>query len=483
MKQFLNEMTVEKKNHTRREFLKRNSLNGLGAFMLPAILEKNPGKGNASAEISQEGSVTHLVTGEPAVLGGKPLRVGKKWPEWPIWDSESDTRKVGDVLKSGVWSRAKIVTEFEKKWAETLGVKRSLSVVNGTNALIVSLNQLNIGIGDEVIVPPYTFIASVAAILANGAMPVFVDTDRETFQIDPDKIEARITSRTRAILPVHILGLPVDMDRIMAIAKKHNLYVIEDACQAHLAEYNHQKVGTIGTAGCFSFQNSKQLPIGEGGAIVSNDELFIDKCYSYHNFGYPYGNAIGNVSAGAIRRGTKVRLTEYQAAIGLAQLARLDSDTTYRAERAEYLKAKIAHIPGIVPYKLYDKVTRSAFHVFPFRYHKEAFSGLSRSAFIKALGAEGVPAMSGYGELQKQPYIEEAFQSTLYKRSYSKKQLDMAKYNEQNACPENQILCNEEAVWLFHSMLLGSKSDMDDIANAIEKIHKNADKIKKSIQS
>ncbi len=474
---------MKNKSHTRREFLKRNSLNGLGALMLPGIVEKGLSSGASSSAMISEGTVSHFVTGEPAVLGGNPIRVGKKWPEWPIWNSESDTKKVADVLKSGVWSRSKLVTEFEKKWAEAVGAKRCLSVVNGTNALITALGQLNIGVGDEVIVPPYTFIATVASILANGAIPVFVDTDRETFQIDPAKIEAKITSRTKAILPVHILGLPADMDRIMAIAKKHNLYVIEDACQSHLAEYDHKKVGTIGNAGCFSFQNSKNLPIGEGGAIVSNDELFMDKCYSYHNYGYPYGNAIGSVSAGAVIRGTKIRLTEYQAAIGLAQLARLEGDTVYRGENAAYLKSKITGLPGITPYKLYDKVTRSAFHVFPFRYNKEAFGGLSRSAFIKALGAEGVPAMSGYGELNKEPYLNDAFQSTLYKRNYSKKQLDIKKYNEENACPENAILCQEEAVWLFHSMLLGSRSDMDDIAAAIEKVHKNADKIKKSIQS
>ena len=140
------------------------------------------------------------------------------------------------VLRSGVWSRAKVVTEFENKWAETIGTKRCLAVVNGTNALITSVVQLDIGAGDEVIVTPYTWISSIQAVLIAGAMPVFVDVDPETYQMDPAKIEAKITSRTRAIMPVHILGLPADMVKIMAIAKKHNLLVIEDACQAWLAE-------------------------------------------------------------------------------------------------------------------------------------------------------------------------------------------------------------------------------------------------------
>ncbi len=222
-----------------------------------------------------------------------------------MWNPATDEEQLLKVLRSGVWSRAEVVTEFEKKWAETIGAKRCLAVVNGTNALIASLVQLGIGGGDEVIVPPYTFIATVAAILQTGAMPVFVDTDPETFQIDPDKIEAKITPRTKAIMPVHILGLPADMIKIMAIAKKHNLLVVEDACQAWLAEIDHKKVGTFGNAGCFSFQNSKNIPIGEGGAIVSDDEAFMDRCYSYHNYGNPYGTMVGEVGSGTVIAGNK----------------------------------------------------------------------------------------------------------------------------------------------------------------------------------
>jgi len=155
----------------------------------------------------------------PAVLGGAKAIDKINLIKWPIWIPETDEKQVLDVLRSGVWSRANLVTAFEKEWAATLGAKRCLTVVNGTNALIVTLNQMNIQGGDEVLVTPYTFIATIQAILANGAMPVFVDVDPATFQIDPSKIEAKITSKTKAIMPVHILGLPADMDRIMAIAK------------------------------------------------------------------------------------------------------------------------------------------------------------------------------------------------------------------------------------------------------------------------
>ena len=468
---------MSKKNVSRREFIKRNSLTGLGAVFTPSLLA-NGIASQVTAEPDSPAPTRYISFSEPALLGGTPVRT-KGWPTWPIWQPETDEKQVLEVIRSGVWSRANVTTEFEQKWAQALGVKRSLLVVNGTNALIIALNQLNIRAGDEVLVPPYTFIATVSAVLATGAMPIFVDVDPETFQIDPAKIEAKITPRTKAIIPVHILGLPANMPRILPIAKKHNLVVIEDACQAHLAEISHQKVGTFGHAGCFSFQNSKNLAIGEGGAVVSNDDSFMDRCFSYQNFGNPYGTGVGSVSIGSVMQGTKLRTTDYQAAIGLAQLKRLDGETTTRNENAAYLKAQIKDIPGIVPYKLYDDVTRAAFHLFPFRYQKEGFKGLPRDGFLKALRAEGIPCSSGYATLNNQPYLNDAFQSKNFRKIYPKDMLDFKQYVAQNQCPQNDKLCNEEAVWFTQNMLLGLKSDMTDIAGAIEKVHKNADQLVK----
>ncbi|WP_445223471.1 DegT/DnrJ/EryC1/StrS family aminotransferase [Catalinimonas locisalis] len=419
-------------------------------------------------------------TSKPALMGGEAVRK-EEWPEWPQWHPQEDEDRVIEVLRSGVWSRSDVTKEFENKWAETIGAKRALAVVNGTNALIAALVQLDVGGGDEVILPPYTFIASAQAILATGAIPVFVDIDPETFQMDPDKIEAKITPRTKAIMPVHILGLPSDMERIMQIANKHKLVVVEDACQAWLAEINNKKMGTFGHAGCFSFQNSKNLPIGEGGAIVSDDDEFMDRCYSYHNYGNPYGTVVGEVGAGTIMLGTKLRITEYQAAIGLAQLKRLEEQTETRSQNAEYLKAQIKDIPGIVPYKLYDHVTRAAFHLFPFRYKKEGFQGLPRETFLKALSAEGVPCYKGYAPLNNMPYLGNAFKTKNFQRMYTQEELDIDAYLERNQCPENDIICNEEAVWISQSMLLGNQSDMDDIASAIAKVQQHAGEIKSYI--
>ena len=459
-------MDISKKTYSRRKFIKQNVL-GTGYLL--------------AAGAATQAMAGPLIQNKTALglLGGDPVRTAP-WPKWPQWNPETDEKRVLEVLRSGVWSRSGVVTEFEKKWAETVGAKRCLSLVNGTNAMITSLIQLDVGGGDEVIVPPYTFIATVAAVIATGAMPVFVDVDPETFQIDPSKIEEKITPRTRAILPVHICGFPADMVNIMAIARKHNLVVVEDACQAWKAEIDHKQVGTFGDAGCYSFQNSKNIPIGEGGAIVSDDDEFMDRCFSYHNYGNPYGSVVGELNAGTLIPGTKLRFTEYQAAIGLSQLKHFEEQTVTRSLNAEYLKDQIKDIPGITPYRLYDNVTRAAFHLFPFRYNKEAFKGLPRAEFIRGMRAEGIPCSSGYATLNTMPFLENALNTKNFKKMYPAEMLDYKKFMERNQCPENDRLCNEEAVWFTQSMLLGPKSDMDDIVAAIEKIQNNVDKIKKA---
>ncbi|MBY5959541.1 DegT/DnrJ/EryC1/StrS family aminotransferase [Membranicola marinus] len=449
----------------RRKFIKVNAVAGLGASV---ALSHSP---------THAFDIINKVNQTPAILGGNPM-VDHDWPSWPIWNPETDEKRLLEVMRSGVWSRKNVTIEFEKKWAETIGSKRCLALVNGTNALNTSFANLDIGWGDEVITTPYSFIASAQSILFNGAIPIFVDVDPKTFQIDPSKIEEIITDRTKAILPVHILGLPCDMDPIMKIAAKHDLRVVEDACQGWLAEYDHKKVGTFGDAGCFSFQNSKNIPIGEGGAIVSDDDEFMDRCYSYHNYGMPYGSTERGAEPGAVLAGTKLRITEYQCAIGLAQLERLEEQTEKRSDNARYLRNKISEISGIVPYELYPKVTRAAFHLFPFRYMKDDFKGLPRGKFLAALRAEGVPCSPGYTPLNKMPFLENTFNSKNFKRFYADKDLNYADYRERNECPLNDVLCAEEAVWIPQYVLLGSKGDMDAIHASIQKIYNHAEKLK-----
>lgn len=454
---------MPKRGFSRRDFLKFNSAAGLG-LLLPATLSSSPLIG------------TYINSDKPAILGGKPV-FESAWPKWPQWIPAEDEQRVLDVLRSGVWSRKDIVSEFEKEWAEKNGAKRCLTVVNGTNSMIVSLIQNNIGAGDEVLIASYTFIATAVAVLNAGAIPVFVDTDPETFQIDVSKIEQKITSRTKAIIPVHLAGLPADMHAIMKIAAKYKLVVIEDACQAHLAEIDNKKVGTFGHAGCFSFQNSKNLAIGEGGAIISDDDNFIDRCYSYHNFGNAYGSVKAPEKGDVVLRGNKLRMSEYQAAIGLSQLSRLEEQTTRRGESADILRAELQKIPGIIPIKLEKNVTKGAYHLFPFRYKKEHFKGLSRDNFIKALNAEGVSCYEGYQPLNTMSYLENTFKSKNFQKSYSREVLDIKKYKQRNRCPENDKIC-QEAVWIPQNVLLADKAEIVKIAEAVNKIHNNAESLK-----
>ncbi len=450
---------MKNKIMTRRGFINKTSLSIAGTTLAANITF-------ASAGSSMK----------PAILGGAPLKE-KNWPGWPIWEPDHDEEMLIKVMRSGVWSRKKVVAEFEEKWAKAVGSRRCLATTNGTNALITALKMLGVDAGDEVITTPYTFIATIDAILLCNAKPVFVDIDPNTYQLDPAKIEEKITAKTRAILPVHILGLPADMDRIMGIAQKHDLIVVEDACQAHFAKYDNKMAGSIGHAGCFSFQNSKNLPIGEGGAIVSDDEDFMDKAFSYHNFGRPYGNMVGDVAGEYIMVGTKCRTTEYQAAIGLAKLKHLEKETQLRHDNAEYLKSLIKDMPGIVPYKTYNKVDRGAFHLFPFRFKKKQFKGMERDQFLKSLKAEGIPCSGGYKPLNTMPYLKDAFSSKVFKAIFSDAELNIEKYMLENQCPENDELCRD-MVWLPQNVLLGTRQDMENIALAIEKIIKHADEIK-----
>ncbi len=411
-------------------------------------------------------------SGKLAMLGGEKIRAAS-WPTWPVWNQQAE-KEVIDMLRSGRWWRGSgdSVAVFEQKYAGLMGAKRCLATASGTTALLVALHVLGVDAGDEVLVSPYTFIATYNSIFINKALPVFVDTNPETFLIDPEKIEARITDRTTAILPVHIYGLPVDMDKVNAVAKKYNLKVIEDACQAWLGEYKGKKLGTLGDLGCFSFQNSKNLPTGEGGAVVGNNDEIMDRCHSFHNCGRPYGSVPRTSDYPA--RGSNRRMQQIQALTLLSQMERIEKDADIRLENASYLDKKLKEIPGIKTYKMVTENARSAYHMYPFRFVSEEFGNVKREKFIEALRAEGIPCSPGYGKQNKDGLIEEALNSRGYKRLFSENRLKQ--WREENELPGNDQLASE-AVIFYQSILLGTQSDMDDIVNAVTKIYQNRDLI------
>ena len=414
---------------------------------------------------------------KPAMLGGSPIR--KKtdhWTKWPII-GENDARMITDVLKSGLWNRLSgpITPKFEAAWAARLGAKHCLATANGTSALIIALAAMDIGPGDEVIIPPYTFAATVNAVLLHHALPIFSDTDLNTFQMDCNSITSLINANTVALMPVHLGGSVADMDRIMQIAGDKKIKVIEDACQSPLAEWKGRAVSTIGDIGCFSFQASKNLNAGEGGALLTNNSDYFEEARSFHNNGRARPNS--GVS-GYGRNGANLRLTEFQSAILLAQMERLEKQSQTRESNAKYLTEQLQSIPGIMPAKMYDGCTRNAYHLYMFRYNSQAFQGLPRETFLKALAAEGIPGSTGYSPLNKEPFLKVVTTNKGFLRIYGEKHLNdwYAKNAER---PANDIIC-KDAVWFTQNMLLGPRSDMDQIASAIRRIQKHAGALAKA---
>ena len=405
---------------------------------------------------------------KPALLDGKPVRA-QGFPSWPRV-TPSDEKAVMEVVRSGRWYRSRSVDRFEEEYAKLNGAKYCVATSSGTSALYTSLGAFGVGPGDEVIVPPYTFLATVTVALLHYAMPVFVDSDRETFQMDPGKLEAAITDRTAAIIPVHIGGYAADMDSILAIAKKRNVPVIEDACQAHLGQWRGRSLGSWGATGCFSFQVSKNLPSGEGGAILTNDEPTANKCFAFHNCCRKRSGASpGFTYEGG--RNANLRMTEFQGALLLSQMNGLEERANTRHENALYLTSMLREIPGILPARMYEGCTRSAYHLYMFRYQPEKFANLPRANFLRALNAEGIPCSAGYSPLNKAGFIQDALNSRPYVRVYGKAAIEQ--WADRNRCPENDKLC-EEGCWMTQNILLGTRTDMDQIAEAVRKVRKHA---------
>jgi len=421
----------------------------------------------AGASLFRKGAVAaRTAADKPALLGGTPVHKGG-WPPWPEW-REAWEPSILRVLRSGQWYRGsggEQVPQFEAAYAKLLGAKRCLATASGTTALIVAMHVLDVDAGDEVIVSPFTFIASYNAILFLKALPVLADTDPATLTIDPASIEGRITERTRAVMPVHIYGMPCDMDPILAVARARKLAVVEDACQAWLAEYKGRTCGTIGDLGCFSFQNSKHLPSGEGGAVTGDRDDLLDRASSFHDCGRPYGGFKG--PRPNFTRGGNFRMQHFQAAMLLQQIDKLREDTVRRGRNAERLTASLKGIPGIVPARL-PADSRAVWHLYPFRYEADRFQGLPREKFIKAMQAEGIPCWTGYQEQYFDGLLDEAIASRGFKRLFSEKRLK--EYRDSfNDLKGNREVC-ATTVAITQSMLLAEPAAVDHIGEAIRKI-------------
>jgi dTDP-4-amino-4,6-dideoxygalactose transaminase len=407
-----------------------------------------------------------------ALKGGTPVAPQGLKVRWPIID-ELDEKMLLDTLRSGNWcsifNPGGMVHKAEEAFAKFVGTKFAMCVGNGTDAILVALRAAGIGPGDEVIVPAVTFIASASAVVLANAVPVFVDIDPETYQLDPAAVEAAITERTKAIEVVHYGGYPADMDRIGEIARKHNLVVIEDACEAHGSEWRGRRVGSLGNAGCFSFQMGKPLTCGEGGAVTFDDEQMRMGCYSHRSFGVREG---GQRYEHFIIAGN-YRMSEFPAAVLLAQLTRVEGQIDTRHENGEYFARELEKIGGIRALKRDPRITKYSYYFYLMRYD-EAEWGVPRGLFMQAVAAEGV----GMNLAHNQPlYMNPAFRDVAghcpAACRFYKGEMDYAKVS----CPVAERVYQKEIVALMKDFLL-ERPAVDLALEAIRKVKENVGELR-----
>jgi dTDP-4-amino-4,6-dideoxygalactose transaminase len=402
---------------------------------------------------------------ELALFGGNKTKQ-KPFPLWPQYD-DNERRALNEVLESRVWWRTPGTNtlEFEKAFAGYHGARHGIAVTNGTAALEVTTAALDIGPGDEVIVPNFTFIATASAVLFANALPVLVDVDPGTYSLDPQLTEAAITPRTKAIIAVHMGGHPADLDRLSQLAQKHGLHLIEDSAHAHGSEWRGKKVGAFGKAGTFSFQSSKLMTAGEGGIIISNDDAFERQARSVHDC----GRMPGEWFYSHFIYGSNYRLSEWQGAILKVQLDRLDEQTLHRHRNGRLLDKLFAEIPGVTPQKCDPRCTRNGQYAYIFHVDGKQFAGISTENFIAALNAEGIPTQASYPPLHEL----DCFRNGEYRKCLSGPQATEKHEFLQQRFPHTQQAA-WETVWIPQFALLGDEQDMHEIAEAIGKIQRHA---------
>ena len=409
-----------------------------------------------------------------AITGGKPIR-RKAFPPWPVY-SNQEARALMRVLRSGNWGGYPFPNThagaFAAKFAKAHGAKYGIALSNGTVAIEVSLRAIGIKAGDEVIVPAYTWEGTVGPILLLNAVPVFVDIDPDSYCLDARIIEKALTPKTRAILPVHLAMNFADLDEILRIARRRNITVIEDCAHAHGGEWRGKGAGASGDIGCFSFQSSKILTSGEGGAVITSNLEFFVRAQSYVNCGR------ASVTDQFRHRliGFNYRITEFQAAILEVQLERLPRQAKTRLSNMDYFEKRLRGTPGLAFLKRDPRVTRVAAYQFVFKYLPANFGGIPRAAFLAALEMEGIPCDGLFYEPVYRSALFPVDPADFPVLSWGR----TAPLNLKTLyhCPVSERAAYEEAVWLPHHLFLGTRKDTDDIADAIVKICENIDELR-----
>jgi len=392
-----------------------------------------------------------------------------KIPRWPVF-TEDDRKALLEVLESRRWCRlyrGSKVEMFEDSFAKYHDAKHGIAVANGTVALELALKTIDVRFGDEVIVPAVTFIATASAVTELGAIPIFADIDPETATVDPRSVEEKITDKTKAVIAVHYAGYPANLDEILPLARKNDLFLIEDSAHAHGTEWRGRKVGAIGDMGGFSFQESKSLTAGEGGIVLTNDDELAEKARLIHNI----GRVVGRPGYEHYILSSNYRMTEFQGALLLSKLKRFSEEVEKKHSNGEYLASKLRKIGGVEPLRRDPRVTKRGYYFFVLRYNPEEFGGLPKSKFIEALNAEGVPAGTGYGmPLYKQPAFRKENLKGIFPKGFQ-----VPDY-EKIYLPRAEKFTASE-VTLPHFLLLGEREALDLVVSSIEKIKENVEEI------
>lgn len=430
---------------------------------------------------------------ELALLGG-PKAVIRPFATWPIWDDE-ERQALSETLESGKWwmyayGDAELGSEegaadarsqvelFEAEFACLHRARHAIAVASGDMALEICTRAIGLEPGDEVITTPYTFFATSSCVLNCGALPVYVDIDPDTYNIDPRRVEEAITDRTRAILPVDFAGEVYDYEAIHAIAGKHGLTVIEDSAQAHGVCLEGERYGgTFGRMGVFSFQESKCLTAGEGGLVLTDDDEMAELAWSLRH----YGRTRTGLWYEHFRLGWNARINEFTAAMLRAQLRKLPEQNAVRMRNVGYLYEGLGGVEGLEPIRLHPRGVVHNHYLVMLRYVPEAWGGLPRARFIEALDAEGVPAVPGYSFGNYANPVFEALDLSSPSSPFlagRSTPIDYGGFAER--CPVTERACGQEAIWLTHPLFLGDKGHVDMILEAVRKIRANVGELQRT---
>ncbi len=399
-----------------------------------------------------------------AVLGGEPA-VKLNYPAWPVHD-EREVEAVAEVIRSGQWGGFPYpgprTQTFLKRFLEFQGGEHAIMAANGTVTLEIALRAANIGWGDEVIVPAYTFQATAAAPMAAGAIPVIVDIDPNTYCIDPKAVEAAITPRTRAIIPVHVGSLMADMDAIMAFAERHNLIVVEDCAHVHGMQWRGRGAGTIGHFGSFSLQSSKILTSGEGGILICKTRELAEAAASVVNCGRP-ADEDGEVKI----MGANFRSSELHAALANAQLERLPEQTRQREAMVGYMDEALSEIPGVRVFRPDPRITRRSVFLYIFAVDP-AIWDVDNHTVCAALEAEGLEVDTGYPAMHRydlfQPQLTRLPVPAAHPERFDFTSMELPVATNAAEC---------ESVWLPEAVFRAGREGVDQAVAAIRKVYEH----------